>query len=75
MTTPIRAIYDAEHQTLKLLDPIEAANGEIVSVQLVDDSVTPATTPRIAGLHKGNWWISDDFDDELPDSFWLGEDK
>ncbi len=35
MTTPIRAIYDAEHNTLKLLDPIEATNGEIVSVQIV----------------------------------------
>jgi hypothetical protein len=31
---------------------------------------------RIAGLHEhlGHAWISDDFDDELPDSFWLGED-
>ena len=28
---------------------------------------------RIAGLHAGLTWISDDFDDPLPDSFWLGE--
>jgi hypothetical protein len=123
MTTPIRAIYDEEHHTLKLLDPIEATNGEIVSVQLVeaDEEITEPLSPeeaagletlltdymvdgkvnleklkassrvvdldapvvsekmpeklRIAGLHKGNWWVSDDFDDELPDSFWLGEDE
>lgn len=25
---------------------------------------------RIAGLHQGQGWISDDFDDELPDEFW-----
>ena len=30
--------------------------------------------PRIAGLGKGTIWMSDDFDDELPDEFW-GFDK
>lgn len=34
----------------------------------------PAQAPRVMGLHEGQGWISDDFDDELPDSFWLGED-
>ncbi len=29
---------------------------------------------RIAGLGKGTMWMSDDFDDELPDEFW-GFDK
>ena len=31
---------------------------------------------RIAGLHEhlGHAWISDDFNDELPDSFWFGDD-
>jgi antitoxin (DNA-binding transcriptional repressor) of toxin-antitoxin stability system len=28
---------------------------------------------RIAGLHPGSMRMSDDFDDPLPDSFWLGE--
>lgn len=27
---------------------------------------------RIVGLHEGKGWISDDFDDELPDEFWGG---
>ena len=26
--------------------------------------------PRIFGLSKGKTWMSDDFDDELPDEFW-----
>lgn len=31
---------------------------------------------RIPGLHAGSTiYISDNFDDELPDSFWLGEDE
>ena len=29
---------------------------------------------RRAGLHPGAMVMSDDFDDPLPDSFWLGED-
>jgi hypothetical protein len=28
---------------------------------------------RIAGLTAGIVWMSDDFNDELPDEFWLGE--
>ena len=28
---------------------------------------------RLAGLGKGTVVIADDFDDPLPDSFWLGE--
>ena len=27
---------------------------------------------RVLGLHEGKGWISDDFDDELPDEFWGG---
>ncbi len=30
---------------------------------------------RILGLREGQVWTRDDFDDELPDSFWLGEDE
>lgn len=29
-------------------------------------------TQRILGLHAGKMWISPDFDDPLPDEFWLG---
>ncbi len=27
---------------------------------------------RVAGLHEGMGWVSDDFDDPLPDEFWAG---
>lgn len=27
------------------------------------------------GLREGKGWISEEFDKELPDSFWLGEDE
>jgi prevent-host-death family protein len=27
---------------------------------------------RVPGLNRGEVWMSDDFDDPLPDSFWAG---
>lgn len=30
---------------------------------------------RILGLGSGKTWMSDDFDNELPDSFWFGEEE
>lgn len=48
-------------------------------IRLVKGSATLATdssrTPRIPGLHKGQVWMSEDFNDSLPDSFWLGDDE
>ncbi|GEM_PF-614283 len=29
---------------------------------------------RVAGLHRGMIWMSDDFNDPLPDEFWMSED-
>ena len=28
---------------------------------------------RVPDLHQGKIWMSDDFDEPLPDEFWLGE--
>jgi len=36
-------------------------------------SLSADKTPRIAGLHHGAAWISDDFDAPLDESFWMGE--
>jgi antitoxin (DNA-binding transcriptional repressor) of toxin-antitoxin stability system len=30
---------------------------------------------RILGMHPDSIWISDDFNDPLPDEFWFGEDE
>ncbi|MGO8673807.1 MAG: hypothetical protein ACLQVD_20910 [Capsulimonadaceae bacterium] len=32
------------------------------------------TKERVLGLIAGNFWIADDFDAPLPDSYWLGEE-
>ena len=35
---------------------------------------TSTLRPRVLGLHLGAAEMSDDFDDPLPDAFWLGEE-
>ena len=48
-------------------------NGAII--ELVVKEKVPAHKRREFGWYEGQkWHISDDFDDELPDSFWLGEE-
>ncbi len=42
-------------------------------VQFVAPQPTP-DTPRVLGLNPGAW-MSDDFNDELPDEFWFGEEE
>lgn len=37
--------------------------------------LVPVASPgqkRVAGLHRGAAWTSEDFDAPLPDEFWLG---
>ena len=46
-------------------------------IQFTDAHETPTLPPsRVLGLHEhlGQAWMSDDFNDELPEEFWLGED-
>ena len=71
----IRAIY--ENGKLRLLDPVELQEGQEVKITIVpkDDPSQPQRGERIMGLHPGAIVMSDDFDDPLPDSFWLGEDE
>ena len=33
------------------------------------------TSEHLLGLREGQVWTSDDFDEELTNSFWLGEEK
>lgn len=58
---------------IKTLTPSEKQQ-LIAFLQSEDDTPTQTSKKRVLGLHKhlGKAWMSDDFDDELPDSFWLG---
>ncbi len=45
------------------------------TVQLKAETTPELPHERIAGLHEGNWWISDDFDDPLPEDMWSEDDE
>ena len=50
--------------------PKEAVAAELLAT-LPEPIATPAATRRVAGLGKGNvLWMSDDFNDPLPDEYW-----
>ena len=52
-----------------------AAGAEIVFEEggkAVARLVPVPAKPRIAGLHEGQGWSSEDFDAPLPDEFWAG---
>jgi len=45
---------------------------ELVEHLVGDLPPPPAPGERVPGLSRGKIWISEDFDEPLPDSFWLG---
>ena len=54
--------------------PFAVSEGQHAKTLVEVTQTATEQKPRIAGLHAGMGWMSDDFDDELPDSFWLGEE-
>ena len=64
-------------------DEIIMARGEVPLVRVtaieaptetMAESEVPTPKKRVTGLGNGTTWVSDDFDDPLPDSFWFGEE-
>ena len=53
---------------------IEENGKPIANFTSIVEVEQPAPKPRVFGLGKGKTWMSDDFDDELPNEFW-GFDK
>ncbi len=54
-----------EHQQ-KVLDFVEFLAQKYTQPEQIPEQ-------RILGLNQGEIWMSDDFNDPLPDDFWLGE--
>lgn len=78
MTTLTIDIRDAQSQLLQLFSlarqgqEIVIAENEVPIVRFVP--VPKPTQHRIAGLHRGAMRMHDDFNDPLPDDFWLGNE-
>jgi len=71
----IRAIDELSTDDLRqLYNHIIETRGQYLTPP--SEETAPPTASRILGLHAhlGQTWMSDDFHNELPDSFWLGEE-
>lgn len=78
MPTQTINLEKVESQLAELLAIVEH-NGEIVIAQNGKplarlEPVVPKKKKRIAGLNRGMIWTSEDFDEPLPDDFWLGKE-
>jgi uncharacterized protein (DUF608 family) len=58
----------------QVMDYIKQRKENLVKMPTIN-SDNASSSERIPGLHAhlDGFWMSDDFDDELPDSLWLGE--
>ena len=73
LQTVIKAVDELNADELKqLYNHIVETRMHFTEAQETDN--VPKT--RVLGLHEhlGQAWMSDDFNDELPQEFWLGED-
>jgi len=70
-------VDEAQTQLPQMLSLVTAGNEVIIAEgdKLVAKIVPilPYLQARIAGLNKGKIWVSDDFDDPLPDQFLYGK--
>ena len=81
MTMTKLTISEAQDRLQEILD--EGAKGKEIEITTGDGTtyhvavtVRPAAqrAERIPDLHPGSFTMGDDFNEELPDSFWLGEE-
>lgn len=77
MLTQTVDVGEVESQFTELLQLINKGTEVILTRKNVPVArlvpIEPIKKQRIPGLHAGAIWTSDDFDDPLPDEFWLGE--
>lgn len=77
MLTQTVDVHEAQKRLLELLGAVTAGTevtltkGSKPIARLVP--IAPAAAPRVAGLHGGAIWASEDFDESLPDAFWSGD--
>ncbi|RRR71284.1 MAG: type II toxin-antitoxin system Phd/YefM family antitoxin [Candidatus Viridilinea halotolerans] len=76
MTTKSVAIHEAQQHLAELIAQVAAGveiillDGQVPCARLVP--ITPHAVQRVPGLHAGSITMSPDFDQSLPDEFWIG---
>jgi prevent-host-death family protein len=63
-------VSEAQTHLRELLDRVNAGVQIILSENEKPIARLVPVSGKIAGLHAGSIWTSDDFDEPLPDGFW-----
>lgn len=72
-------VNEAKRKLPELLALVKAggevfiSEGDAPVVRLSVVAGPRANKARVAGLHAGAIWVSEDFDEELPAAFWMGD--
>ena len=76
MQTKTVDVHEAQTHLVELLSLVSAGTEIILTAGNTPLArIVPmvgALTPRVAGLHPGAIWTSEDFDELLPEDFWTG---
>jgi hypothetical protein len=72
MTQLVQALLERLAQLPELVQH-RLAERFLQELEEAEAQAEPQPRKRIAGLGKGTIVIADDFDEPLPDAFWLGE--
>lgn len=76
MSTKRVSLSEASSHLAELIDAAEQGEDVVIEaegktpVRLI--LVKPERRKRVFGQHRGQMWMSADFDAPLPDDFWLG---
>ncbi len=76
MSTKNITLQEAENHLGELLELVDQGEEIIITkddkpcAKLV--AISFVKNPRTFGQHKGKAWMSEDFDESLPDNIWLG---
>jgi prevent-host-death family protein len=76
MQTKTVDVHEAQAHLAELLSLVTAGTEIILTegstplARIVP--IAGALMPRVAGLHLGAIWTSEDFDEPLPEEFWTG---
>jgi prevent-host-death family protein len=77
MQTKTVDVHEAQTHLAELLSLVSAGTEIILTegstpLARIVPMAGATTTPRVAGLHPGALWTSEDFDEPLPEDFWTG---
>ena len=73
MTTQTIDIADVQVHFMELLQQVVKGDHIILSKNKTPVAQMVPISKRVAGLHVGEISTSDDFDEPLPNEFWMGE--